>query len=102
MRCQWCIEAYPAFQKGDECRPAKRMDKPEPCLPAQRQENESRKRIPVRKGTEEHRGSPFARQPLHREGRVCLLYTSIRVTELATELASTFFGWYLSKHKKTR
>ena len=27
---------------------------------------------------------------------------SIRVTELATELASTFFGWYLSKHKKTR
>ena len=55
------------------------MDKPEPCLPAQRQENESRKRIPVRKGTEEHRGSPFARQPLHREGRVriCCLHRTV-------------------------
>ena len=27
---------------------------------------------------------------------------SIRVTEFTTELASTFFGWHLSKHKKTR
>lgn len=52
MRSQWCIKAYPAFQKGDECSLAKRMDKPKPCLPAQCQENKSGKGIPLRKGTE--------------------------------------------------
>lgn len=49
MRSQWCIKAYPAFQKGDECSLAKRMDKPKPCLPAQCQENKSGKGIPLRK-----------------------------------------------------
>lgn len=60
------------------------MDKPEPCLPAQRQENESRKRIPVRKGTEEHRGSPFARQPLHREDVfVFAVYTGLSFVDIS-------------------
>lgn len=83
MRSQWCIKAYPAFQKVMNVALQNEWISRNPVCLLNAKKTKVERGIPLRKGTEKPWGGPFACQPVYRER--CLhfaVYTGLSYVDI--------------------